>query len=124
MLTVGYGDIYPVTLAGRIMAIIIAFLGVGAVAIPTGIISAGFVEQYNKAQNAAASLDVTINTVVVDIDSKWIGLTVRELEEQYGVTAVLVRRRGTLMQPGEQYRIEMKEALAVFHKDGPQPDNM
>ena len=124
MLTVGYGDIYPVTLAGRIMAIIIAFLGVGAVAIPTGIISAGFVEQYNKAQNAAASLDVTINTVVVDIDSKWIGLTVRELEEQYGVTAVLVRRRGTLMQPGEQYRIEMKDALAVFHKDGPQPDNM
>lgn len=118
MLTVGYGDIYPVTLAGRIMAIIIAFLGVGAVAIPTGIISAGFVEQYNKAQNAAASLDVTINTVVVDIDSKWIGLTVRELEEQYGVTAVLVRRRGTLMQPGEQYRIEMKDMLAVFHKDG------
>lgn len=48
LLTVGYGDIYPVTIGGRIMAIIIAFLGVGMVAIPTGIISAGFVEYYTK----------------------------------------------------------------------------
>ncbi len=48
LLTVGYGDIYPITIAGRIMAIIISFLGVGMVAIPTGIISAGFVQQYTK----------------------------------------------------------------------------
>ena len=48
LLTVGYGDIYPVTTIGRVMAICIAFLGVGAVAIPTGIIGAGFVEQYQK----------------------------------------------------------------------------
>ncbi|MBQ0027478.1 MAG: ion transporter [Lachnospiraceae bacterium] len=46
LLTVGYGDIYPITTAGRILGIITAFLGVGLVAIPTGIISAGFVEQY------------------------------------------------------------------------------
>ncbi len=51
VLTVGYGDIYPITGLGRCMAIIIAFLGVGAVAIPTGIISAGFVEEYTKDQN-------------------------------------------------------------------------
>ncbi len=50
LLTVGYGDIYPITFAGRIMAIISAFLGVGVVAIPTGIISAGFVEHYSKAK--------------------------------------------------------------------------
>ena len=48
ILTVGYGDIYPVTTGGRILAIIIACLGVGIVAIPTGIISAGFVERYTK----------------------------------------------------------------------------
>ena len=46
LLTVGYGDIYPITIAGRVMAIFISFLGVGMVAIPTGIISAGFVQQY------------------------------------------------------------------------------
>lgn len=48
ILTVGYGDIYPITILGRILAIIIAILGVGVVAIPTGIISAGFVEHYNS----------------------------------------------------------------------------
>lgn len=48
LLTIGYGDIYPVTIAGRICAIIISFLGVLMVAIPTGILSAGFVEQYSK----------------------------------------------------------------------------
>lgn len=48
LLTVGYGDIYPVTTLGRVMATCIAYLGVGAVAIPTGIISAGFVEQYQR----------------------------------------------------------------------------
>ena len=43
LLTIGYGDIYPVTPAGKAMGIFITFLGVGMVAIPTGIISAGFV---------------------------------------------------------------------------------
>ena len=48
LLTVGYGDIYPITPMGRIMAMVITLLGVGMVAIPTGIISAGFVEWYDK----------------------------------------------------------------------------
>lgn len=46
--TVGYGDIYPITIAGKILSTIIAFLGIGLVAVPTGIISAGFVEQIEK----------------------------------------------------------------------------
>lgn len=46
--TVGYGDIYPVTVMGKILSTIIAFLGIGAVAVPTGIISVGFVEQIEK----------------------------------------------------------------------------
>lgn len=42
--TVGYGDIYPITIAGRVLSSIIALLGVALVAVPTGIISAGFME--------------------------------------------------------------------------------
>ena len=48
LLTVGYGDIYPITTLGKIFGILITFLGVGMVAIPTGIISAGFVDQYSR----------------------------------------------------------------------------
>lgn len=48
--TVGYGDIFPITVGGKIMAGIIAILGIGLVAVPTGIISAGFIElmSHNK----------------------------------------------------------------------------
>ena len=42
--TVGYGDIYPVTVGGKILSSVIAILGIGLIAVPTGIISAGFME--------------------------------------------------------------------------------
>ncbi len=42
--TVGYGDVYPITAAGKVLGTIIAFLGIGMVAVPTGIITAGFSE--------------------------------------------------------------------------------
>lgn len=47
--TVGYGDIYPMTGLGKFMASIIAILGIGMFALPTGILGAGFVEE--MAQN-------------------------------------------------------------------------
>jgi len=42
--TVGYGDLYPVTFLGKFFASIIAVLGIGMFALPTGILGAGFVE--------------------------------------------------------------------------------
>lgn len=46
--TVGYGDIYPITVLGKLLSAIIALLGIGLVAVPTGIISAGFTELINE----------------------------------------------------------------------------
>ena len=45
--TVGYGDIYPITIAGKIISGIVSIIGIGLIALPTGIISAGFVEKIN-----------------------------------------------------------------------------
>lgn len=46
--TVGYGDVYPVTPLGKIFAAIIAVLGIGMFALPTGILGASFVEEIEK----------------------------------------------------------------------------
>lgn len=46
--TVGYGDVYPVTGTGKFISGIIALLGIGLIALPTGIIGAGFIEKIQK----------------------------------------------------------------------------
>ena len=51
--TVGYGDIYPVTAVGRIFGAVIALLGIGMVAIPTSILSSGFLEYMAKKREAS-----------------------------------------------------------------------
>ena len=49
--TVGYGDIYPITVIGKILSAIIALLGIGLVAVPTGIISSGFIEKIDDPES-------------------------------------------------------------------------
>ena len=46
--TIGYGDIYPVTALGKIIASSLAFVGIGLVAIPAGLISAAYVDEINS----------------------------------------------------------------------------
>ena len=104
LLTVGYGDIYPITVIGRIMAIIIAFLGVGAVAIPTGIISAGFVEHYSKNQNSDRRFtDIKkVGEISASEENGLAGLTVQEIEQRYDMRIiVLLRGELTVIVSGE-----------------------
>ncbi|MGC8744112.1 MAG: potassium channel family protein [Verrucomicrobiia bacterium] len=46
--TVGYGDIYPATVLGKILGGIIAVLGIGMFALPTGILASAFAEELHK----------------------------------------------------------------------------
>jgi len=48
MTTVGYGDIYPITVLGRIFAAIVSVLGVGLFALPAGFLASGFSEELRK----------------------------------------------------------------------------
>ncbi|MBR6620073.1 MAG: ion transporter [Clostridia bacterium] len=46
--TVGYGDIYPVTTIGRIVTMISSVFGIAIIALPSGVITAGYLEEINK----------------------------------------------------------------------------
>lgn len=46
--TVGYGDMYPITPLGRFLGAIIAILGIGAIAIPAGILTSGFAKEIQR----------------------------------------------------------------------------
>lgn len=46
--TVGYGDIYPVTMLGKIISICSMFLGIGIIATISSVVTAGLIEEINK----------------------------------------------------------------------------
>lgn len=46
--TMGYGDIYPVSTAGRIVTMLSSFVGIAIVALPSGIITAGYMAEINN----------------------------------------------------------------------------
>ena len=113
LLTVGYGDIYPITVVGRLMAICIAFLGVGVVAVPTGIISAGFVEQYTKKQNSDVKLkDVSkIGEVLVKRDSVFCNKTVSEAEYELSTRIYMIIRDDLSIIAYENIKIKVGDIL-------------
>lgn len=53
--TVGYGDIYPITPFGKILGGIITLLGIGLIALPSGILASGYTEQIHKSKNDKSS---------------------------------------------------------------------
>jgi voltage-gated potassium channel len=46
--TVGYGDVYPITFFGRVLACAVAISGIGAFALPTAILGAAFLREWEQ----------------------------------------------------------------------------
>lgn len=57
MTTTGYGDIVPITAFGRIIGFVVMVISIGVVAIPAGIFSAGFIEEFRAADKAEEETD-------------------------------------------------------------------
>ena len=49
--TVGYGDVTPVTAMGKIFGALITIIGIGTVALPSGILASGFSDQLKRRKN-------------------------------------------------------------------------
>lgn len=116
LLTIGYGDIYPKTTAGKILAIVIAFLGVGMVAIPTGIISAGFVEQYQRLKTIGEYTEeenIHFIRIRLGAQDKWCNKKINEIGLPKDVMVVALQRgNDTIIPRGDT--VLMKNDLVVM----------
>lgn len=115
VLTVGYGDIYPITISGKVIAIIIAFLGVCAVAVPTGIISAGFVEKFSKTEHSDKSFnDIRhLGEILCSKNSEFVGLNTEEINKKYGVRVYMIIRDELTIVPNDRITIAENDILIV-----------
>ena len=114
LLTVGYGDIYPITTLGKVMAICIAYLGVGAVAIPTGIISAGFVEQYQRKSGLSNIKNADIKEIAeILADRHYAGKTIEEIETADQLTIFLILRDNLSVLPQKDTVVKLNDILVI-----------
>ena len=116
LLTIGYGDIYPVTTMGKLFSIVITFLGVGMVAIPTGIISAGFVDQYTRIKRISEYADEDevhfIRVALTEHDS-WSGKTIQQLGLPHGVIVVAIQRGHEVVVPRGSVELMADDVLVL-----------
>ena len=116
LLTVGYGDIYPVTNMGKLFSIVITFLGVGMVAIPTGIISAGFVDQYSRIKRISEyghEADVHFIKVNLSGRDRWSEQTVKNLGLPAGIIVAAIQRGEQIVVPRGDVKLLPGDTLVL-----------
>lgn len=116
LLTVGYGDIYPITTMGKVLSIFITFLGVGMVAIPTGIISAGFVEQYSQIKQSSEyghEEDIHFIKIHLTEHDDWVGKTIAQLALPSGVIIAVIKRNGHILIPRGDLELLVDDTMVL-----------
>lgn len=116
LLTVGYGDIYPITPLGKAFGILITFLGVGMVAIPTGIISAGFVEQYSRLKRISDyAREENLHFVKIELSSQddWNGKQIQDLKLPHGIIVAVIQRGKDVIVPRGDVIVKTGDKLVL-----------
>ena len=116
LLTVGYGDIYPITPLGKAFGILITFLGVGMVAIPTGIISAGFVEQYSRLKRISDyAREENLHFVKIELSSQddWNGKQIQDLKLPHGIIVAVIQRGKDIIVPRGDVIVKTGDKLVL-----------
>ena len=116
LLTVGYGDIYPITTLGKMFGIFITFLGVGMVAIPTGIISAGFVDQYSRIKRMSEyGQESDIHFIKIHLTQRdpWVDHTIAQLNLPERVIVAVVKRNDRILVPRGNMRLRADDIMVL-----------
>ncbi|MDI3324040.1 ion transporter [Pontibacterium granulatum] len=85
MTTVGYGDVIPVTIFGKMLAAVISIMSLGIVALPAGILASGFNEALSQRRRAYEKMvdQVLQDGYVDDYEHK----ALNKMRESLGITA-------------------------------------
>ena len=111
------------------MAIVISFLGVGMVAIPTGIISAGFVEQYTKLRMMAfhsEEHELKFVTSTILQGHSWCHKRVKEVAFPPQIILVMIIRNSEAIVPNGDTVMEEDDTLVIGarHYNGEEDINL
>ena len=120
ILTVGYGDIFPITTLGRIFAIIISILGVGIVAIPTGIITSGFYEKAQKIKRFENCLDehnLRFVSTIIDENHKWKNTYVKDLNLPNDLIIAIIERDNDIIIPKGDIQLLLHDKIVLGAKN-------
>ncbi len=116
LLTVGYGDIYPITTLGKFLGIVITFLGVGMVAIPTGIISAGFVDHYSRIKRMIDYAQIEdFNFIKINLDKKdsWVGKQIKDIGLPKNIIVAAIHRNGKIVVPKGDVEFQVGDQVVL-----------
>jgi voltage-gated potassium channel len=82
--TVGYGDVYPITSIGKVFGSITIILGIGTVALPSGILASAFTEHTRRNQiKYKKKLEFVLQDNVIDKNER---VELRELAERLNLS--------------------------------------
>lgn len=97
--TVGYGDVTPITVGGKVFGAMITVIGVGMVALPTGILASGYTEQirirserYEVRAEEALDDGILTETEINDLESLRLNLGIGKHTASQILDSRMVRR--------------------------------
>lgn len=117
--TVGYGDVHPITLMGKTIGIIVDFLAMAVVAIPTGIISAGFVEKSATLRRGLSKGDerAGLITVTVGPETPYQGKEIGKIENKDDIDILVLIRDGVCAVPTRNIKVKNGDVLVCRRTD-------
>ena len=116
ILTFGYGDICPITPLGRLFAIVISILGVGIVAIPTGIITSGFYEKalkINKSENCVNEHHLRFVSTLVNEKHPWNEKLVKDIHFPHDLLIAIVERNNEMIIPNGDLKLLLNDKIVL-----------
>ncbi len=117
--TVGYGDVFPVTIIGKTIGVFIDFLAMAVVAIPTGIISAGFVEKYTmiRRNQGHGEEKAGLITITVSPDTPYVNKNIAYVEDKESTDILVLIRDGVTAVPTRNIILKSGDILVCRRTD-------